>query len=116
MVDSFFLFETWSEESFSHTFMQLTPLKRFYIAGIRDRRTFRVEHVVGKTRETGKRSLGHSAKRQAHAKRENKKSRHIGKAGVHVRIANLVSSLYIGCPENNVTLPTGRNPRLFSAL
>lgn len=76
---------------FSRTSMQLSPLKRLYIAGIRDGRTFRVEHAVGKAEETGKSSLGHSTKRLAHAKRKNKKSRHIGRAGVHVRIANLAS-------------------------
>lgn len=90
MVDRSFLPRRGAEES-SRTFMQLSPLKRLYIARIRDGRTFRAEHAVGRAEETGKRSLGHSAKRQAHVKRENKKSRHIGRAGVHVRIANLAS-------------------------
>lgn len=94
--------------------MQLSPLKRLYIAGIRDGRTFRAEHAVEKAEETGKRSLGHSTKRRAHAKRENKKSRHIGKAGVHVRIANLVSGTQGVSEPTSLSPPIDRSPRLLN--
>lgn len=81
-VNSFLLSEG---RIFSRTFVQPSPLRRLYIARIRDGRTFRT--VVGKARGSQrKRSPGYSAKRRAHVKHKNKKSRRIAKADFHVRI------------------------------
>lgn len=62
-VDSFFPFEA---RIFSRTSVQPSPLRRLYIARIRDERTFRT--VVGKTGGKGARNTRRNGERMLNAK------------------------------------------------
>jgi len=73
---------------FSCTSMQLSPLRRLYIARIRDGRTFRVEPSE-KWRKAEERAQDTRWNSGRMLNVKIRKARYIGKARSHVKIANL---------------------------